>query len=110
LIAQQSHALEPRNRLLEKLELLLGLLRVKACRACEVSAGPLQIRDNIVCHRIDYDGEDNRDILGSLLCSPRRYGTRHGDDVHIETDQFGKKIGKPLVLPFGSIAMLWPST
>ena len=100
LIAQQSHAPEPRNRLLEEFELLLGLLRVKARRACEVSARPLQIRDNVVCHRIDYDGEDNRDILDRLLCGPRRYGTRHGDDVHVETDQFGKKIGKSLVLPF----------
>ncbi len=100
LITQQSHAPEPRNCLLEELELLLSLLWVKARRACEVSARPLQIRDNIVCHRIDHDGEDNRDILDRLLGGPRRHGPRYGDDVHLETDQFGKKIGKSLILPF----------
>ena len=100
LIAQHSHAPQPRNRLLEEFELLLGLLRVKARRPCEVFARPLQTRNNIVCHWIDHDGEDDRDIFDSFLCSPRRHGTCHSDDVHLETDQFGKKIGKSLILAF----------
>ena len=100
MISQDSHAPDPRNRLLEELELLPGLLWVKARHAGEVSARPLQAWYQIVCYRIDYDREHHRNARHQFLGSPSRDGTRRDDDVHLETEQFGKKFGKSLILPF----------
>ena len=54
----------------------------------------------MVCNRIDHDGEDYRDICGRFFGRPGRHGTRHDKDIHLQADQFGGKIGKPLRLPF----------
>ena len=99
-VAENGHALDRRNHFPEQLELHFGLLRVEARRAGEISAWPLQIRHNVIRHRIDNDGKNNRNTRDRLVGGTRRYGTGHGDDVHLETEQFGKEIGKSPILAF----------
>jgi hypothetical protein len=55
---------------------------------------------HVVCYRLDHDGENDRDVCDRFFGRPNRHGTRHDKDVHLETDQVGKKFGIPLILPF----------
>src|ERR1700752_299265 len=100
LISQDGHVPHPRNHLPEQLELLRGLLRVKARNTGEVSARPLQACYHIVCHRIDHYGEDDRDVCDRFFGRPGCDGTRYGENIHLETDQLCKEVWKTLILPF----------
>jgi len=99
LISQDRHALEPWDHFFEKLELLCGLLWVKARYAGNVSTRPLQAWYDTVCDRIDHDCENNGDVGGRFFGSPSCHGTGHDKNVDFETDQFGKKLGKALIVP-----------
>ena len=70
LVSQHSHAPETRKNLLKELELLRGLLWIKARHTCEVSVRLLQVCYHIVSYWIDHDGEHQRNVADCLLGSP----------------------------------------
>src|SRR6266513_369210 len=100
LISQDSHMPQPRNYLSQEFELLRGLLWIKARHTCEVSARPLQACYDIVCHRIDHYCEDDRDGCDCFFGHASCEGTRHGDNIDVETNQLCKEVGETLILAF----------
>ena len=86
MVSQHSHAPETRNNLLKELELLRGLLWIKAGHTCEVSARLLQASYHIVFYWIDHDGKHKRNVGDCFLGSPSRYGACDGKDVYLQAE------------------------
>src|SRR6266849_5835919 len=93
---------DPRNGLRELFQTLADELRGEEGQPRDIAARPRKAGDEPARNRIGNSSEDNGDGPGRLLggqggaCASARE-----DDINVERNQFGRKSGEPLELPFG---------
>jgi hypothetical protein len=99
-IPEDGHSGDGGEHFLEELQLFPGEFGGHGGQSGDVATGPGEAGDEAAPHRIAHACHDDGDRRGRILGGQSRWRNHHQQDVHLETDQLGREVRQPLVLPF----------
>jgi len=95
-IPEDRHAGDPGQDLLEELQAFRSELRSKGAQSGDIPPRPGKADHKPSSYGVTSRRHNDRDRAGGVLGGKRRGRAPGHDDIHLETDQLSREVGKPL--------------